>query len=150
MMEYEKYAELKKDVEIYFAKIIKKRFQEFIEQEYELHFAPDYLSHRLISDLLSKDWLEVYGMNANMDGFQVLLDFKHDYLAIDNFPFTRLCVDFENDGNYSVYLSENSFDDDWTVHLEDEYSRYRMLKEEDFVYTLNEMKNTHLVFILKS
>lgn len=149
-MEYEKYAELKKDVEIYFAKIIKKRFQEFIEREYELHFAPDYLSHRLISDLLSKDGLEVYGMNVNMDSFQVLLDFKHDYLAIDNFSFTRLNVDFKNDGNYSVYLSENSFDDDWTVHLEDEYSRYRMLKEEDFVYTLNEMKNTHLVFILKS
>jgi hypothetical protein len=149
-MEYEKYAELKKDVEIYFAKIIKKRFQEFIEQEYELHFAPDYLSHRLISDLLIKDGLEVYGMNANMDGFQLLLDFKHDYLAIDNFIFSRLSVDFENDGNYSVYLSENSFDDDWTVHLEDEYNRYRMLNEEDFVFTLNEMKNTHLVFILKS
>jgi hypothetical protein len=149
-MEYEKYAELKNEIEIYFAKNIKKRFQEFIAEKYELHFAPDYLSHSLISDLLSKDGLEVYGMNVNMDGFQVLLDFNHDYLAIDNFPFTRLSVDFKNDGNYSVYLGENSFDDDWTVHLEDEYSRYRMLKEEDFLYTLNEMKNTHLVFILKS
>lgn len=149
-MEYEKYAELKKDVEIYFAKIIKKRFQEFIAEKYELHFAPDYESHRLISDLLRKDGLEVYGMNANTDGFQLLLDFNHDYLAIDNFIFSRLCVDFENDGNYSVYLGEDSFDDDWTVHLEDEYSRYRMLNEEDFVFTLNEMKNTHLIFILKS
>jgi len=149
-MEYEKYAELKKDVEIYFAKIIKKRFQEFIAEKYELYFAPDYESHRLISDLLRKDGLKVYGMNSNTDGFQLLLDFTHDYLAIDNFIFSRLSVDFENDGNYSVYLSENSFDDDWTVHLEDEYSRYRMLKEEDFLYTLNEMKNTHLVFILKS
>ncbi len=149
-MEYEKYSELKKETEIYFAKIIKKRFQEYIAENYELHFAPDYLSHRLISDLLSKDGFEVYGMNANMDGFKLLLDFNHDYLAIDNFPFTRLSVDFENDGNYSIYLGENSFDDEWTVHLEDEYNRYRMLKEEDFSFTLKEMKNTHLVFILKS
>jgi hypothetical protein len=149
-MEYEKYSELKKETEIYFAKIIKKRFQEYIAENYELHFAPDYLSHRLISDLLSKDGFEVYGMNANMDGFKLLLDFNHDYLAIDNFPFTRLSVDFENDGNYSIYLGENSFDDEWTVNLEDEYNRYRMLKEEDFSLTLKEMKNTHLVFILKS
>lgn len=149
-MEYEKYAELKKNVEIYFATNIKKRFQDYVSEKFELHFSPDYLSHRLISDLLRKDGLEVYGMNANMDGFQLLLDFNHDYLVIDDFPFTRLSVDFENDGNYSVYLGENSFDDDWTVHLEDEYRRYLVFNEDVFVKALSEIKNVHLMFVLKA
>jgi hypothetical protein len=149
-MEYEKYAELKKDVEVYFAKIIKKRFKEYVVQNIELQFCPDYLSHRLVNDLLSKDRLEVYGMNANMDGFQLLLDFSHEYQAIDNFPFTRLIVELENDGNYSVYFGENSFEDEWNVHLEDESRRYMVLDEEVIVKALNDTKNTHLFLVLKS
>jgi len=149
-MEYKKYDELKKDVEIYFAKIIKQRFQEYVTKNFELHFAPDYLSHRLINDLLRKDGFEVYGMNANMDGFLLLLDFSYEYQSIDNFSFTRLAVEFENDGNYSVYLGERSFDDEWNVHLEDEYSRYHMLKEEVFVKALSDIKNTHLMCVLKA
>ena len=149
-MEHEKYAELKKDLEIYFAQIIKNRFQAYVSDNFELHFTPDYLSHRLISGLLLKDGFEVYGMNANMDGFQLLLDFSNEYQSIENFPFTRLAVDFENDGNYSVYLGENSFDDEWTLHLEDEYRRYLVINEEVFVKTLSEIKNTHLYFVLKA
>ena len=149
-MEYKKYDELKKDVEIYFAKIIKQRFQEYVTKNFELHFSPDYLSHRLINELLRNDGFEVYGMNANMDGFLLLLDFSYEYQSIDNFSFTRLAVEFENDGNYSVYLGERSFDDEWNVHLEDEYSRYHMLKEEVFVKSLSDIKNTHLMCVLKS
>jgi hypothetical protein len=149
-MEYEKYVELKKDVEIYFAKIIKKRFKEYVEENFELRFEPDYQSHRLISDLLSKDGLDVHGMNVNMDGFQLLLEFHHEYQAIDNFPFSGLAVEFENDGNYHIYLSENSFEDEWTVHLEDAFRRYLAFNEKVFVEALNEMKNTHLMFVLKA
>jgi len=149
-MEQEKFVELKKDVEVYFAKNIKKRFKEYVEENSELHFEPDILSHRLISDLLKSDGFDVYGMNANMDGFQLLLDFCHEYLTIDNFPFTRFAVDFNNDGNYSVYLGEDSFEDEWTVHLDDEYNRYRNLNEADLIDTLNEIKHTHLVLVLKS
>jgi len=149
-MEYEKYAELKKDVEIYFATQIKKRFQEYVSENVELHLAPDYLSHRLVSDLLSKDGLEVYGMNANMDGFQLLLDFSYDYQAIDNFPFTRLIVELKNDGNYSVYFGENRFEDEWNEHLEDEYSRYLKFDEAVIVKALNDTKNTHLFLVLKA
>ena len=149
-MEHEKFVELKKDVEVYFAKIIKKRFKEYVDENQELSFVPDILSHRLISDLLKNDGFDVYGMNANMDGFQLLLDFCHDYLSIDSFPFTRFAVDFNNDGNYSVYLGEDSFEDEWTVHLDDEYNRYRNLNETDLIDTLNEIKHTHLVLVLKS
>ena len=88
-------------------------------------------------------------MNVNMDGFQLLLDFSHDYLSVDNFPFTRLAVDFNNNGNYSVYLGESSFDNDWSVHLEDEFNRFRTLSEPEFISTLNEIKNTHLMLKLK-
>ena len=100
--------------------------------------------------MLRKDGFEVYGMNANMDGFLLLLDFSYEYQSIDNFSFTRLAVEFENDGNYSVYLGERSFDDEWNVHLEDEYSRYHMLKEEVFVKALSDIKNTHLMCVLKA
>lgn len=149
-MEHVKYVELKKDVEIYFSKIIKKRFEEYVAENFEFQFAPDYPSHRLIDHLLNKDGLEVYGMNANMDGFQLLLDFSYEYKSIDDFPFTRLVVDFENDGNYSIHLGENSFEDDWSIHLEDEYSRYLLSSEEVFIKALNEIKNTHLMFVLKA
>ena len=149
-MEYEKYAELKKEVEVYFAEIIKRRFNEYIDQNISLHFAPDAQSHNLISDLLRNEGFDVFGMNINMDGFQLLLDFRHDYLMIENFPFTRLLVDFSNDGNYSVYLDENSFDDDWTTYLADDWKRYYTMKENDLVKVLSDMKNTHLTLRLKS
>ena len=149
-MDYEKYAELKKDLESYFATIIKKRFQEYVSKNFELHFAPDALSHRLIDDLLRKDGFEVYGMNTNMDGFLLLLDFCHEYQSVDNFCFTRLVVEFNNDGNYSVYLGENSFNKEWTVYLEDEFKRYHFSDEHVIVETLNGLKNTHLFLVLKA
>jgi hypothetical protein len=149
-MEYSKYAALKKDLEIYFSKIIKGCFKDYFEQNYVFEFSADFQSHRLISELLEKHGFEVYGMNVNMDGFQLLLDFSYDYLSVDNFPFTRLAVDFKNDGNYSVYLGESSFDDDWSVHLEDEFNRFWTLSEPEFINTLNEIKNTHLMLKLKS
>ena len=148
-MEYEKYAELKKDVEVYFAEIIKKRFSEYVNDNISLHFAPDAQSHSLISELLWDDGFDVFGMNVNMDGFQLLLDFRLDYLKIENFPFTRLLVDFSNDGNYSVYLDENSFDDEWTTYLEDDWKRYYKMNEDDLVKVLSNMKNTHLMLRLK-
>jgi hypothetical protein len=149
-MNYEKYAELKTDIEIYFANIIKKRFQEYVAKNSELHFEPEIFSHRLINDMLRKDGFEVFGMNANMDGFQLLLDFSYEYKSIDNFPFTRLVIEFENDGNYSVYLGEKSFKDEWTIDLEDEYKRFLLMDEQVFREALNAFKNTHLILILKS
>lgn len=149
-MEYSKYVALKKDVEIYFSKIIKGCFKDYFEENYGFEFSPDFQSHKLISDLLEKHGFEVYGMNANMDGFKLLLDFSHDYLSIDNFPFTRLAVYFDNDGNYSVNLGEDSFDNDWSVYLEDELNRFCALNEQEFINTLNEIKNTHLMLKLKS
>ena len=149
-MEYEKYAELKRDVEVYFAEIIKQRFCEYVDENTSLHFSPDAQSHNLISDLLRNEGFDVFGMNINMDGFQLLLDFRHDYLMIENFPFTRLLVDFSNDGNYSVYLDENSFDDDWTTYLADDWKRYYTMKENDLVKVLSDRKNTHLTLRLKS
>ena len=147
-----KYATFKKNVEMYFSKIIKGSFKEYFEENYESDFelSPDFHSSELINKLLEKHGLEVYGMNANIDGFQLLLDFKHDYLSIDNFTFTRLAVDFKNDGTYSVCLGEDSFDDDWTVHLKDECNCCLSLNEEEFSNTLNEIKNMHLVMMLKS
>lgn len=149
-MEYKRYAELKKDVEVYFAENIKQRFREYIDENISLHFSPDAQSHSLICDLLCNDGFDVYGMNINMDGFQLLLDFRHDYLMIENFTFTRLLVDFSNDGNYSVYLDENSFDDEWTAYLEDDWKRYHTMNEADLIKVLSDMKNTHLILRLKN
>jgi hypothetical protein len=148
-MEYEKYVELKKDVEVYFAAIIKRRFNEYIDKNLSLHFAPDTQSHRLISELLWDDGFDVFGMNANMDGFQLLLDFRIDYLSIEELPFTRLLVDFSNDGNYSVYLDENSFEDDWQTHLEDDWKRFYDMEESQLLRVLKDMKNIHLALELK-
>ena len=147
-MKYEKYAELKKDVETYFAKIIKKQFKKHVEKKFEFHFSPDFKSHNLISELLCNDGFDVFGMNANMDGFQLLLDFGHDYLAIDNFPFTRMAVDFNNDGDYSVFLNEDSFEDDWIARLEDSFECYHTMNEADLVRVLSDMKNIHLALLL--
>ena len=149
-MEYEKYSELKKDVEVYFAEIIKQRFYDYVDKNISLHFAPDIQSHRLISELLWDDGFDVFGMNVNMDGFQLLLDFRLDYLKIENFPFTHLLVDFSNDGNYSVYLGEDSFDEEWTTHLEDDWSSFSLMNEIDLTKVLRDMKNTHLALRLKS
>ena len=150
-MEQKKYFELVAEHKNYFAEIIKKSFKEYVDESLEghLHFAPDIHSHNLIEDILEKDGFEVYGMNVNMDGFQLLLNFKHDYQKIENFIFTRLAVDMKNDGNYSVYLDADSFETDWTADLEDEFHRYRDMKEEDFIKLLRDIKKTHLMLMIK-
>lgn len=84
-----------------------------------------------------------------LDGFQLLLDFKHDYQKIENFIFTRLAVDFKNDGNYSVYIGNDSFDNEWTASLEDAFHRYRGMTEDDFEKLLRDIKKTHLMLLLK-
>lgn len=148
-MEYERYVALKKNNEVYFADIIKSRFKSYIEDNFELEFCADYMSHRLFDDLLKNDGLKVFGMNVNMDGFQLLLDFDGEYLNADNFPFSRMAVDFSNDGNYSVYLDVNSFDEEWTVYLEDDFNLYYKMTEDELQKALNDMKNAHLMLQLK-
>lgn len=147
-MEYEIYAKLKSDLENYFAKIIKDRFEQYVSENFELTISADYETHRLIKNLLKKDGLDVFGMNVNMDGFQLLLDFKHQYQQIEGFPFTRMSVDLINDGDYNVYLSADSFDDDWTIFLEDQFQRFKNLNKETFEKIVNETKQVHLMMIL--
>jgi len=89
-------------------------------------------------------------MNVNMHGFQLLLNFVQEYQSIDNFPFTRIAVDFENDGNYSVYLGEKNFEGDWNVHLEDEFKLHLVLNDDVIEKALDEFKKTHLIFLLKA
>jgi len=148
-MEQATYFELKKELEIYFSNAIKRSLKEYTEQNSELNFCADYTSQRLINGILEKDGFEVYGMNVNMDGFRLLLDFKYEYNKIENFIFTRLAVDFNNDGNYSIYLNENSFDDEWNSYIEDEFLRYRNMSQVDFEKLLVNIKKTHLMLMIK-
>lgn len=151
IMEYQEYASLKNELEVYFASTIKSRFKEHFSNSFEQHLviSADYETHRLIDELLEKDGFDVYGMNVNMDGFQLLLNFKFDYLQIEKFPFTRLSVDFSNDGNYNVYLGTDSFDDEWQIHIEDEFQRYRTTEKDEFESVLKEIKKVHLMLLLK-
>jgi hypothetical protein len=149
-MDFQKYSELKNELEKYFANVIKERFRELIEENFDFTITADYLTHRAIENVLKNDGLDVYGMNVNMDGFQLLLDFDSEYLTINNFPFTRLVVEFSNDGNYSVFLDEDNLSEEWTVNLEDHYRRYLNTSEADFLTTLKEIEQTHLVIRLKS
>ncbi len=150
-MEYQDYTKLKSELEVYFASAIKNRFKEHFSKTFEQHLiiSADYPTHRLIDELLEQDGFEVHGMNINMDEFQLLLNFSHDYLQIEKFPFTRLSVDLSNDGNYNVYLGTDSFDDEWQIHLEDEYQRYRTTEKDEFENILNEIKKVHLMLLLK-
>jgi hypothetical protein len=148
-MEQATYFELKKELEIYFSNAIKRSLKEYAEENFELNFCADYTSQRLINGILEKDGFEVYGMNVNMDGFRLLLDFKYEYNKIENFIFTRLAVDFNNDGNYSIYLNENSFDDEWNSYIEDEFLRYRNMSQVDFEKLLVNIKKTHLMLMIK-
>jgi hypothetical protein len=149
-MEQEKYNEMKNELENYFSKIIKNSFKKYTEENFEMTFSADYKSHRLIEEILSKEGFDVYGMNVNMDGFQLLLDFKHEYQKINNFIFTRLVVGFCNDGNYSVYLDEDSFNKEWMVCIEDEFLRYRNISQLDFENLLIDIRKTHLMLMIKS
>ena len=61
-----------------------------------------------------------------------------------------MAVDFNNDGDYSVFLNEDSFEDDWIAHLEDSFECYHTMNEADLVRVLSDMKNIHLALLLKS
>jgi hypothetical protein len=148
-MEHDRYIVLKRDLEVYFAGAIKKRFKDYVDENTELHFAADIFSHNLINELLSTDGFSVYGINVNMDGFQVLLNFHRDYGALPNFIFTRLSVDFKSDGNYTVYLGEKSFMADWDAYLDDEFLRFTQVSEAEFLRLLADVKNEHLTRCLK-
>ena len=115
-MDYSEYIEIKRDVENYFANIIKSRFKKYVDENFEFDIRVDYITHKQIEDLLKDDGFDVFGMNANMDEFKLLLDFGMPYMQSESLPFTRVSITLNNDGNYGVYLGESSFDDDW--HLE--------------------------------
>lgn len=148
-MDYETYANLKSKIEVYFAQVIKNRFNECVSNNFELTVSADYETHRMVDKLLKHDGFDVFGVNVNMDGFQLLLNFRHVYLSIDKFPFTRLSVDFSNEGNYNVYLGADSFDNEWQIHIEDEFQRYRTIDKGEFETILEDIKKVHLMLLLK-
>ena len=51
-MEHSKYIELKRDLENYYAKIIQKRFKDYVDENFEIHFFAIYEDHLKISKLL--------------------------------------------------------------------------------------------------
>ena len=148
-MEYSEYFDVKKDVENYFANIIKSRFKKYVEENFEFDIRVDYLTHKQIEELLEDDGFGVYGMNANMDEFKLLLDFGVPYMQSNTLPFTRVNLTLKNDGNYSVYLDESSFDDDWDVDFEDHFRRYLKMTKEDMQSAIKLIKDTHLMLMLK-
>ena len=99
--------------------------------------------------MLEDDGFGVYGMNANMDEFKLLLDFGVPYMQSNTLPFTRVNLTLKNDGNYSVYLDESSFDDDWDVDFEDHFRRYLKMTKEDMQSAIKLIKDTHLMLMLK-
>lgn len=148
-MEYNEYVETKRDVENYFANIIKSRFKTYVDENFEFDIRVDYLTHREIENLLRDDGFDVYGMSANMDEFKLLLDFGNPYMQSQTLPFTRVSITLNNDGNYGVYLGENSFDDDWDIEFIDEFHRYLKMPKEDLQSAIKSLKETHLMLMLK-
>jgi hypothetical protein len=148
-MEYSEYVEIKSDIEHYFANIIKSRFKTYVDENFEFDIRVDYLTHRQIEDLLRDDGFEVYGMNANMDEFKLLLDFGNPYLQSQTLPFTRVSIALNNDGNYGVYLDVNSFEDDWHIEFDDDFRRYLKMTKEDLQSAIKSIKDTHLMLMLK-
>jgi hypothetical protein len=148
-MEYSEYFEVKREIENYFANIIKSRFKKYVDENFEFDIRVDYLTHKQIEELLEDDGFGVYGMNANMDEFKLLLDFGVPYMQSNTLPFTRVNLTLKNDGNYSVYLDESSFDDDWDVDFEDDFHRYLKMTKEDLQSAIKLIKDTHLMLMLK-
>ena len=149
-MEYSEYSEIKRDVENYFANIIKSRFKTYVDENFEFDIRVDYITHQQIEDLLKDDGFDVFGMNANMDEFKLLLDFGSPFLQSQNLPFTRVSITLNNDGNYGVYLGENSFDDEWHIEFEDFYHSYRKMTKEDLQIAIKSIKDVHLLLMLKN
>jgi hypothetical protein len=148
-MDYSEYVLIKKDVENYFANIIKSRFKQYVDENFEFDIRVDYLTHRQIEDLLRDDGFDVFGMNANMDEFKLLLDFGTPYMQSQTLPFTRVSITLNNDGNYGVYLGESSFDDDWDLELVDDFHRYLKMTKEDLQNAIKSIKDAHLMLMLK-
>ena len=148
-MEYSEYVEIKKDIESYFASIIKNRFKTYVDENFEFDIRVDYLTHREIENLLRDDGFDVYGMSANMDEFKLFLDFGNSYMQSQTLPFTRVSITLNNEGNYGVYLSENSFDEDWDIEFEDDFHRYLKMTKEDLESAIKSIKETHLMLMLK-
>lgn len=148
-MEYGEYVEIKRDIESYFASIIKSRFKTYVDENFEFDIRVDYLTHREIENLLRDDGFDVYGMSANMDEFKLLLDFGNSYMQSQTLPFTRVSITLNNNGNYGVYLGESSFDDDWDLEFEDDFHRYLKMTKEDLQSAIKSIKDTHLMLMLK-
>ena len=148
-MDYSEYIEIKRDVENYFANIIKSRFKKYVDENFEFDIRVDYITHKQIEDLLKDDGFDVFGMNANMDEFKLLLDFGMPYMQSQTLPFTRVSITLNNDGNYGVYLGESSFEDDWYLEFEDDFHHYLKMTKEDLQSAIKTIKDTHLMLMLK-
>ena len=65
-MEYNEYVETKRDVENYFANIIKSRFKTYVDENFEFDIRVDYLTHREIENLLRDDAFAGYTIKDGM------------------------------------------------------------------------------------
>lgn len=149
-MKYERYLELKRDLESYFSTVIKERFKHEVEENMGLDIAADFATHELVEKLLGSDGFDVYGMSVNMDRFQLHLEFNHEYKSRCTIPFSYVSVDFVNDGNYSVDLDSDCFERDWTVNLEDGWLSLEKVSEDEFVELLENIRKSHLLVRLKN
>ena len=148
-MNLNQYKNEKQDIENYFSKEIKSRFKNYVDENYEIDLCADYETHEKINNILKNDGFEVYGMNINMDGFYLHLDFGENYAEIEGFPFTRLIVSFSNDGNYNVSLDEDAFSSPWEVIFEDAFDNYTAMTPQQLKDMIQEIKKVHLSYLLK-
>ena len=139
----------KQDIENYFSEQIKSRFKNYVDENYAIDLCADYETHEKINEILKSDGLEVYGMNINMDGFYLQLDFGTGYMEIDDFPFTRITVAFSNDGNYNVSLDEDAFSSPWEVTFEDAFDNYTAMTPQQLKDMIQEIKKMHITQLLK-
>lgn len=148
-MEYASHEIIKKDLEEYFGKIIKSRFKEYFDKSIEFDISVDYSTHRVIDDLMHADGFEMFGMRATMDDFQIYLNFNSEYQLIKKFPFSRLVLCLENDGNYHVFLTERAFEREWEIFIEDDFKSCFLMSKDELQVVADDIKKTHTMLMIK-
>jgi hypothetical protein len=131
--------------------IIKGAFGRVIEDDSDFEIAADYDTHRRIDDVVEGLGLEVYGMSVTPSEFTIIFEFVGPYATMECQHPPRYCrIAFENDGEYSLSISQDDLQAPWDLSITDTNFNIKSVPEEVMLETLKEMGRIMLLTVLSS
>lgn len=130
---------------------LKSAFGNAISDAVDFEISVDYETHSRINDIVEGLDLSVYGMAITPSEFAITFYLCGSYQLIDSTQRPNYCrINFQNDGNYYFYLTENDLKKDWYLSITDVFFNPKTVPEDVMNDCLTQLNHTLLLKILSN